>query len=117
MIIKSLEIPKKCKIIAEIGINHNGDIKLAKQLIDISKKVGCDAVKFQKRTIDIVYSENFLKENGRVILEIGINQQEKIIEFFTKNVQIDIENYLIYIPEYINWSDPQFIDHIMKYEE
>ena len=39
------------------------------------------------------------------------------IEFFTKNVQIDIENYLIYIPEYINWSDPQFIDHIMKYEE
>jgi hypothetical protein len=39
------------------------------------------------------------------------------IEFFTKNVQIDIDNYLIFIPEYINWSDPQFIDNVMKYEE
>lgn len=43
-------------IIAEIGINHNGDIKLAKKLIDIAKEAGCDAVKFQKRTIDIVYT-------------------------------------------------------------
>lgn len=34
--------------IAEIGINHNGDINIAKQLIDIAKEVGCDAVKFQK---------------------------------------------------------------------
>jgi N-acetylneuraminate synthase len=47
-------------IIAEIGINHNGDISLAKQLIDLAKKVGCDAVKFQKRTIDVVYQKDFL---------------------------------------------------------
>ena len=43
-------------MIAEIGINHNGDLDLAKQLIVNSKKAGFDAVKFQKRTIDIVYS-------------------------------------------------------------
>ena len=43
-------------IIAEIGINHNGDIKLAKDLIDIAKNAGCDAVKFQKRIIEEVYS-------------------------------------------------------------
>jgi N-acetylneuraminate synthase len=44
-----------CFIIAEIGINHNGDIDIAKKLIDLAKFSGCDAVKFQKRTIDVVY--------------------------------------------------------------
>ena len=44
-------------IIAEIGINHNGDIQIAKKLIDIAKRAGCDAVKFQKRTIEEVYSK------------------------------------------------------------
>lgn len=43
-------------IIAEIGINHNGDVKLAKKLIDIAVEYGCDAVKFQKRTVDVVYT-------------------------------------------------------------
>ncbi|MEK7644493.1 MAG: N-acetylneuraminate synthase family protein [Patescibacteria group bacterium] len=47
-------------IIAEIGINHNGDIRLAKQLIDGAKLAGCDAVKFQKRTLDVVYSKEEL---------------------------------------------------------
>ena len=47
-------------IIAEIGINHNGDIEIAKKLIDMAKNCGCDAVKFQKRTIDVVYSKDFL---------------------------------------------------------
>jgi len=47
-------------IIAEIGINHNGDVELAKQLIDVAKNTGCDAVKFQKRTIDKVYTKEYL---------------------------------------------------------
>ena len=38
-------------VIAEIGINHNGDIDICKKLIDIAKDCGCDAVKFQKRDI------------------------------------------------------------------
>lgn len=45
-----------CYIVAEIGINHNGDIDLAKKLISVALAAGCDAVKFQKRTIDVVYS-------------------------------------------------------------
>jgi len=45
-----------CYIIAEIGINHNGDIDIAKKLIDAAVHAGCDAVKFQKRTIDVVYT-------------------------------------------------------------
>ncbi len=40
-------------IIAEIGINHNGEVELAKKLIDVAKDAGCDAVKFQKRTPEI----------------------------------------------------------------
>lgn len=43
-------------IVAEVGINHNGDLELAKQLIDASVQAGCDAVKFQKRTIELVYA-------------------------------------------------------------
>jgi N-acetylneuraminate synthase len=45
-----------CFIVAEIGINHNGDIALAKKLIDAALDAGCDAVKFQKRTIAVVYT-------------------------------------------------------------
>lgn len=45
-----------CYVIAEIGINHNGDVDLAKRLISVAVAAGCDAVKFQKRTIDVVYT-------------------------------------------------------------
>ena len=52
---------KKPFLIAEIGINHNGNIKLAKKLIDIAKEAKFNAVKFQKRNINEVYSEEELK--------------------------------------------------------
>ena len=57
-----ITIPVDCMMIGEIGINHNGKVELAKKLIDMAKRCGCDAVKFQKRTIDIVYSKEFLNE-------------------------------------------------------
>jgi N-acetylneuraminate synthase len=47
-------------MIAEIGINHNGDINIAKQLINVAKSSGWDAVKFQKRDIDLVYTKELL---------------------------------------------------------
>jgi len=49
-------------IIGEIGINHNGDIEIAKKLIDFASIAGADAVKFQKRTIDLVYEKEFLNQ-------------------------------------------------------
>ena len=49
-------------IVAEIGINHNGDIAVCKELINVAATAGCDAVKFQKRDINTVYSQEFLKE-------------------------------------------------------
>lgn len=53
-------ISKHVFIAAEIGINHNGDVEIVKRLIDMAKDAGCDAVKFQKRTIEIVYKKEFL---------------------------------------------------------
>ena len=47
-------------LIAEIGINHNGDLDICKQLIDVAKDAGCDAVKFQKRDVELVYSKDIL---------------------------------------------------------
>jgi N-acetylneuraminate synthase len=51
-----------CYIVAEIGINHNGDVDLAKRLISVAVAAGCDAVKFQKRTVDVVYSAEELSK-------------------------------------------------------
>jgi len=56
----SWPIARRIFVVAEIGINHNGDLELAKQLIDMARRAGCDAVKFQKRTIDVVYSPETL---------------------------------------------------------
>lgn len=81
-----------CFIIAEIGINHNGDVKLAKQLIDIAVMTGCDAVKFQKRTVDVVYTkEELAKERPSVFgntngdlkrgLEFGLKEYKEIDEY------------------------------------
>ncbi len=47
-------------MIAEIGINHNGDLELAKRLIDVAAEAGCGAVKFQKRTVAKVYTREYL---------------------------------------------------------
>src|SRR6202020_260404 len=53
---KLLGAGQPCYVIAEIGINHNGDIDLARRLISVAVAGGCDAVKFQKRTVVVVYS-------------------------------------------------------------
>jgi N-acetylneuraminate synthase len=49
-----------CFIVAEIGINHNGNVEIAKKLIDTAALGGCDAVKFQKRTVEVVYTSDEL---------------------------------------------------------
>ena len=58
--INSSKMLKKPYLIAEIGINHNGDIKIAKELINNAVIAGFDAVKFQKRDINLVYSKELL---------------------------------------------------------
>ena len=76
-------------IVAEIGINHNGDVSIAKQLIDAAVEARCDAVKFKKRTVDVVFSREELDRlrespfgdtNGKLKtgLEFGENEYEAI---------------------------------------
>jgi N-acetylneuraminate synthase len=100
-------------IIAEIGINHNGSLEIAKQLIDVAKNAGADAVKFQKRTIDLVYTKEMLdsprespwgktqREQKQGLefsvedyREIDIYCQEKNIEWFASAWDIESQNFL-----------------------
>jgi len=87
-----------CYVIAEIGINHNGNIDLAKKLISVAVAAGCDAVKFQKRTVEVVYSAEELAKprenpfgptNGDLKrgLEFGRKEYEEI-DAFCKSVKI-----------------------------
>lgn len=68
-------------IIAEIGINHNGSLDIAKQLIDVAKNAGADAVKFQKRTIDLVYSKELLDSLRESPWGTTQRQQKEGLEF------------------------------------
>jgi N-acetylneuraminate synthase len=79
-------------LIAEIGINHNGDMAIAKQLIDAAADAGFDAVKFQKRTIDVVYSKGLL--DGPRESPWGTTQraQKEGLEF-SKDQYAEIDKY------------------------
>jgi N-acetylneuraminate synthase len=87
-----------CYVIAEIGINHNGDIELAKRIIDVAVTAGCNAVKFQKRTIEVVYSEEELARprespfgmtNGELKYGLEFGQQEyEELDQYCKDKQI-----------------------------
>lgn len=72
-------------IIAEIGINHNGDLNIAKQLIDMAKKCGCDAVKFQKRDINTVYSKEELSKFRESPWGTTQREQKEGLEFSEKD--------------------------------
>ena len=80
-------------ITAEIGINHNGNMDICKELIDVAKDAGCNAVKFQKRDIDQVYTKEFLdsprespwgstQRDQKVGLEFSTEQYEEINQYF-----------------------------------
>jgi len=86
-------------VISEIGINHNGSLEIAKQLIDMAVEVGCDAVKFQKRNVEKVYSKEILdtpreSQWGKTTREqkFGLEfseKQYKIIDAYCKKKNID----------------------------
>ena len=100
-------------IIGEIGINHNGDLKIAKELIDLASDAGADAVKFQKRTIDLVYTKDFLdgprespwgttQREQKEGLEFGLDEyaeidkycKEKGIEWFASAWDLESQKFL-----------------------
>ena len=72
---------KKIFIIAEIGINHNGNMTICKKLIDTAVDAGCDAVKFQKRDINQVYTQKFLDSSRESPWGITQREQKSGLEF------------------------------------
>ena len=70
-----------CFFIAEIGINHNGDLDIARKLIDVAVDAGCQAVKFQKRTVDVVYSVEELAKQRESPFGITNGQLKYGLEF------------------------------------
>ena len=80
-----------CFIIAEIGINHNGSINMAKKMIDIAITTGCDAVKFQKRTIDIVYTKEELEKERKSVFGNTNGDLKRGLEFgYDEYKEIDL---------------------------
>ena len=79
-------------ITAEIGINHNGDLDIAKKLIDVAKNAGCDAVKFQKRTVDQVYTKEVLDSPRDSPWGTTTRQQKEGLEFGQEEYSI-IDKY------------------------
>ncbi len=78
--------------IAEIGINHNGDIDIAKQLIDVAVIAGADAVKFQKRDIDLVYKKDYLASHRESPWGTTQREQKEGLEFGLEEYQ-EIDRY------------------------
>ncbi len=81
-----------CFIIAEIGINHNGSVEMAKKMIDIASTTGCDAVKFQKRTIDVVYTEKELAKERKSVFGTTNGDLKRGLEFGYKEYK-EIDAY------------------------
>tara|TARA_Y100000996_G_scaffold412752_1_gene399556 strand:+ start:1652 stop:2506 length:855 start_codon:yes stop_codon:yes gene_type:complete len=79
-------------VIAEIGINHNGDLDIAKKLIDIASSSGANAVKFQKRNIDLVYTKEFLDSPRESPWGTTQREQKEGLEFRLEDYQ-EIDKY------------------------
>jgi len=82
----------KITIISEIGINHNGDLSVAKEMIKESKSCGVDVVKFQKRDIDLVYDKNMLTTKRESPWGSTFREQKEGLEFGEKEYR-EIDDY------------------------
>ena len=104
-------------ITAELGINHNGDIDIAKKLIDTAKLAGCDAVKFQKRTVEKVYSKEVLDSPRDSPWGTTTREQKNGIEF-SKNEYDIIDKYCKnnHIEWYASAWDVESLEFLKQYE-
>lgn len=104
-------------IILDIGINHNGDLNIAKKLIDVAKFAGADAVKFQKRTIDLCYNKEFLDSPRESPWGTTQREQKEGLEFSADQYD-EIDEYCA--QRQIDWSasawDIQALEFLDDYE-
>lgn len=82
----------KVFIISEAGINHNGDMNIVKKLIDGAKECGSDAIKFQKRTVDVVYTKEELDKSRESPWGTTNRQQKEGLELSKDNYD-EIDSY------------------------
>ena len=105
-----------CYVIAEIGINHNGDINIAKKLIDAAAAAKCNAVKFQKRTIDVVYSAEELARPRESPFGSTNGDLKYALEFGEKEfAEIDAHCQKNNIAWFASCWDEQSVDFIEKF--
>jgi N-acetylneuraminate synthase len=106
-----------CFIVAEIGINHNGSLETAKSLINVAKAAGCDAVKFQKRTIEIVYSPEELAKPRESPFGETNGDLKRGLEFGLEQYQ-EIDNYcrLVGMPWFASCWDEPSVDFIDQFD-
>ena len=106
-----------CFIIAEIGINHNGSINTAKKLIKMAYDNGCDAVKFQKRTVDIVYTKEELQKERESIFGTTNGDLKRGLEFSKKEYD-EIDKYCkqLGILWFASCWDEDSVDFIEQYD-
>lgn len=105
-----------CYVIAEIGINHNGDVAIAKSLIDVAEASGCSAVKFQKRTIDVVYSPEELAKPRETPFGMTNGDLKRGLEFAqTEYEEIDTYCREEEIPWLASCWDEESIDFIDQF--
>ena len=77
----------RCTVVAEIGINHNGSIDLALEMVRAAHRVGCDAVKFQKRTVEVVYTAEELAKPRKSPLGETNGDLKRGLEFGRKDYE------------------------------
>jgi N-acetylneuraminate synthase len=108
---------KPCYVIAEIGINHNGDIDIAKKLINVASGAGCDAVKFQKRTIDVVYSKEELAKPRESPFGMTNGDLKRGLEFEIEEYQ-EIDRYCreVKIDWFASCWDEASVDFIAQFK-
>jgi N-acetylneuraminate synthase len=104
-------------IVAEIGINHNGDVKLAKKLIDAAVDAGCSAVKFQKRTVDVVYTPEELARPRESPFGTTNGDLKRALEFGPDAyVEIDRHCRQAGIPWFASCWDETAVDFIAQFD-
>lgn len=103
-------------IIGEIGINHNGDVEIAKKLMSMAKKCGADYVKFQKRDIDTVYTKQFLDSPRESPWGDTQRHQKEGLEFIARQYdEIDEYSKQIGIPWFASCWDVQSLYFVHNY--
>jgi N-acetylneuraminate synthase len=106
-----------CYLIAEIGINHNGDVDLAKRLISVAVASGCDAVKFQKRTVEIVYTPEELAKPRENPFGATNGDLKRALEFsYEDYVEIDQYCRAVKIPWFASCWDEPSVDLISRFD-